>query len=314
MSRLFRNLYFIYNFLAEREERPNNFGCVIYLRFLIKFMKRILVTLVIFILRFRLWRNSFILVNPKSTFIVSITSFPGRIKSVWLTLLSLSFQTEKPAVLALYLSTSEFPMKHEDLPRVLLKLIGKRLKVFFVDDNLKSHKKYFYALQEYPDKVVITIDDDLLYPHDTFARLLQCYHKYPNCVIANRATRISIENSVIQPYRLWQPQFDEGVGLDIVAIGCGGVLYPPFFNKNPETFNSSLIKRLAPLADDLWLKAIQLTKGICVAKCAFFPHPMVVPGTNSSSLANVNVRGEALNDSQFTRLVEHFDLERKLLP
>ena len=39
------------------------------------------------------------------------------------------------------------------------------LTIRFCED-LKAHKKYYYAFKEYPDDIVITVDDDVIYPQE----------------------------------------------------------------------------------------------------------------------------------------------------
>ena len=55
------------------------------------------------------------------------------------------------------------PRKESDLPGVLSEMImSGKVRLRWVDD-LKPHKKYFFAFKEYPNDLVITIDDDVLY-------------------------------------------------------------------------------------------------------------------------------------------------------
>ena len=45
-----------------------------------------------------------------------------------------------------------------------------------------------------------------------------------------------------------------------VAIGCGGVYYPPYWYGD-SLFDSKLFREYCPSADDLWLKANELNNG-----------------------------------------------------
>lgn len=304
-------IYTIYNYLATLEEQNSRVKDFVALKFLIKIIKRILVIISIFLLRIKAKLGYIALINPDSNFVVSLTSFPGRISTVWFTIISLGDQKLKPSNIILYLSEEEFPGKYNDLPPTLIRLLEKGLEIRFVSDNLKAHKKYFYVMQEYISEIVITIDDDLLYPSDTFERLYKVYLEFPDCVIANRATRIEFSSQKVMPYSSWSPIYMNSKSSFLVAIGCGGVLYPPFF-RCKELFNFALIKELSPLADDLWLKAIQLVNRVEVAKGPFYPHPMVIPRTNRTSLLSVNVKGEKLNDVQFDNLRNYFSLDKFL--
>lgn len=52
-------------------------------------------------------------------------------------------------------------------------------------EDIRSHKKFYYAMQEYPDDMIITIDDDVYYRSDTIELLYQTHLKYPQDVCAN---------------------------------------------------------------------------------------------------------------------------------
>lgn len=101
--------------------------------------------------------------SRKTRIIASLTSFPQRIPSVFLTIKSLMLQSVKADRIVLWLAQSQF----NGIPDILRSLIERGLTVRFCDD-LRSHKKYFYALQEqHSDEVVITYDDDIIYEHDS---------------------------------------------------------------------------------------------------------------------------------------------------
>src|SRR5574343_906457 len=93
--------------------------------------------------------------------IVSLTSFPGRVQDVWIVIECLFRQTFKADKIILWLSESQF--NGIELPQRLLDQKKRGLEIRFVEDDLKSHKKYIYALNEYKNDYVITVDDDLYY-------------------------------------------------------------------------------------------------------------------------------------------------------
>ena len=97
--------------------------------------------------------------------IVSLTSYPKRIDTIWLTITSLFKQSMKPDLIVLWLAKSQFKTL-DDLPDSLKRLQKYGLKIKLCDD-LKSHKKYYYALKEFNEDIVILADDDMFYPNDT---------------------------------------------------------------------------------------------------------------------------------------------------
>lgn len=116
--------------------------------------------------------------------IVSLTSFPGRINDVWKVIESLKRQTVKPGRIILWLSIQQFPSKSQ-IPQSLTKLEDELFSIRLVDEDFRSHKKYFYSIREFPDKTIITCDDDVYYDEDMIRRLVDTAKRYPNCIISH---------------------------------------------------------------------------------------------------------------------------------
>jgi hypothetical protein len=132
--------------------------------------------------------------------IVSVTSFPARIEKVWISLESLLRQTVKPDAIILWLAKAQF--SDGNLPLPLLNLQERGVTIRYCDD-LRSHKKYFYSMQEFPEACIVTFDDDLYYDDKVIERLLTLYEQHPDCICTNRAHQIKIENGKVLPYRQW---------------------------------------------------------------------------------------------------------------
>lgn len=69
---------------------------------------------------------------------------------------------------------------------------------------------------------------------------------------------------------------------------------------------------LAPTADDLWLKAVELDCGIDVACGGFFPKPVTIKSSQKVSLRSVNKGAMNMNDVQWKALDDHFNLKDKI--
>ena len=103
--------------------------------------------------------------------VVSFTSFPARIGYVYMTVESLLRQTALPGRIILWLSKEQFPTE-ETVPEHLKKLQNEVFQIRYVDGDIRSHKKYYYSFQEFPEKKVITVDDDMIYPPRLVEELL----------------------------------------------------------------------------------------------------------------------------------------------
>ena len=245
--------------------------------------------------------------------VVSLTSFPARIGTVHMVIRSLLLQTVRPAQILLYLSAEEFPQGIGQLPPQLAGLDGRHgVSIRFVDGNLRSHKKYFYAFAERPDACVITVDDDLYYPPHTIARLVDLHRRFPKTVCANVVRRIALDpDGRALPYRRWPklPVGEPEESAALVGVGYGGVLYPPRCLAASQVLRADVFMSICPLADDLWLKACELSVGVAVASGGEpFGHPAELPGSQRRTLQSLNMSSRNQNDVQWQSLDEHFGL------
>ena len=184
------------------------------------------------------------------TLIVSLTSYPARISKLWMVIKTLLNQklVDNYKVI-LWLSENQFPKGLDSLPKSLTNLIEKGLDIRFVSDDLKSHKKYYYAFKEYPNNIVVTVDDDVLYSPILLRTLLDAHDKYSDCVICNRGIKINKQKS----YRNLDKVDNFMIPVSsIMPTGIGGVLYPPHCYNN-NIFDIEAIKSTCINGDDLWL-------------------------------------------------------------
>lgn len=183
----------------------------------------------------------------------SLTTFPARINQVRYAIISILNQTVRPDKVVLWLAREQFP--EGEIPHNLVDLCEHGLEIRFCDD-LRSHKKYYYALQEQkPDEVVITFDDDIIYHPHTIERLLKKHEEYPKSIICSQVHVMTYdEKGSIKPYREWS-NFNNTLrnpNKDFMPLTGSGCLYP--YHVMPEiTFDKIKIKEIAFTADDLWI-------------------------------------------------------------
>lgn len=234
--------------------------------------------------------------------VVSLTSFPARIGYVYLTIESLLRQTVLPGRIILWLSKEQFPSE-ETVPKRLKELQNEVFQIRYVDGDIKSHKKYFYSFREYPEKMVITVDDDIIYFPCLVEQLLDVAQRYPNCIVANHAKKLTYTDGALNDYKHWRlaKPFDT---VDNVQIGVGGVLYPPncLF---ADCLKLELSQKLAPSVDDLWLNAMARLQGTNIVrtdnKKEFLP--IVIP--ENQTLTSTN-NGQNRNDIQLNQIRAYY--------
>ncbi len=191
--------------------------------------------------------------------IISLTSFPPRIGKAHLVVQSLLNQSLQPHKIVLYLSGDEF-LGHS-LPSQLTRLEGARFEIRFVGENLRSYTKLLFALVDFPGAWIATFDDDRLYPAHALTRLWQAAAGKPPTVICTGGRQMVVRDGHFTNYCQWPMAPPSGPSFFLLPLGGYGVLYPPG-SLNAEVGDRNLIPDLAPLNDDIWFKAMSLTRDV----------------------------------------------------
>lgn len=250
-------------------------------------------------------------VGGKPRVIATLTSYPARIGTVNVAIQSLLAQTYLPDLIVLYLCKDEFPRRKADLPVQLRAQLSHDVQVRWVDLNLKPHKKYFWAMQEFNDDIIITFDDDLIYRKELIAELMATYARYPHAIAAARTHYIvADEAGAVAPYNDWpreigrkRPDMVGKPSMQLFATTGAGALYPPHIM--PEaTFDAEHIQALCPTADDIWMKCMQLVAGVPVVASTPEQYLIYIPDSQEEGLLYNNIDAGA-NDQQFAATVAH---------
>ena len=239
---------------------------------------------------------------------ISFTTFPARIKSAIYVADTMLRQTIKPDRVIMVLASDELESKDE-LPKDFIQLEKRGLSIVFAE-NLKPHNKYQYAMRNYSESIIITVDDDILYPDDLVETLYNSYKKHPNAVSAMRAHRLTFKDKKLLSYNDWEFEsiYTDIPVFDLLATGVGGVLYPPMclIAKKDILFDTSTIKKTCLFVDDIWLKTIELLCDIPVILASQKPpNLLLVPSSQKISLQKKNV-DENNNDKAIRDIMQHF--------
>lgn len=255
--------------------------------------------------------------NPQ--LIVSLTSFPDRMNDIHYCIYSLLNQTLKPDMLILWLAEEQYPEKEKNLPQTLLNLTEYGLTIKWCK-NLYSYKKLIPTIQEYPDAVIITTDDDVFYEKDCIEKLYNSYQQTPECIICHRGHRISWNPFTQKPlrYKTWKKAIDgESISFKNFQTGAGGVLYPPnCFYK--DITNIELFTELAPNADDIWFWAMSVlnNRKIKIPKNNITELTYVNPDRDrglSGGLTLFSLNKKGGNDMQMEKVLNHYPQIKKIV-
>lgn len=228
--------------------------------------------------------------------IVSLTSYGNRVDSVHLTIESLAAGELRPRRLILWLDDRE---RFERLTEGLSRLQERGLEIRLTR-NLGPYTKFFPTLDELsPDDVLVTADDDLIYPRYWLSRLVAAHRAEPELVHCYRARDVvmSDDGNGFAPYDRWRLTTSSEAGFHRFATGVSGVIYPrPVIDALTAAGDS--FTTTAPRADDIWLHFMTVSSGTRIRQLSDFPrHFPLVPGSQKVTLFADNVRAGG-NDPQ----------------
>lgn len=222
--------------------------------------------------------------------VVSLTSFPKRFPYIGPCLKSLIIQEVKPDKIIVYLGSDSTP---EMLTKEMLRFQEYGVEYRFDNNrNLMPHKKYFYAMQEFNESIIVTADDDVIYPKNWLKTLYESYLHFPNAVSARRVHWIRFDDSGrMLPYDHWKDQCRniKKPSKQLIATGNGGVLYPPK-SLHSDVFDTNAIMKLCLRADDLWLKCMEIKNDVPVVWVKNWQvKPASIDEKNNSRLQDENI-------------------------
>lgn len=234
--------------------------------------------------------------------IISMTSISNRLKFVHLTLETLLSQSEKPDRIILWLDerlSSQIPPKIKSLKRRGVEIIFRR--------DIGVFTKEYYALMELPGSVLVTADDDWMYPRDWLKDLYSAYLLAPEQVHCHGSRLMSLdENGRLTPHRSWK--VNHGISdpsFLIFPLTGQGVLFPPG-SLHEDALDLSLLSKLTPTNDDIWLKAMSLLNGRpCKMVAPICKNIFGISGTQENNLYAIN---KSLYDEYFQNIFLHYDL------
>ena len=227
--------------------------------------------------------------------VVSMTSFPEAIPYAVKSIRSILNGSVLPDKVVLYLTFSQF--ENGEIP-LCLKNLSENNKIFEIRNyvrDIRSYRKLIPALSDFPEAVIVTVDDDVAYHKHMLRDLINFHQQFPNAVLAHRVKRIRVGVS----YRRWRKyRWYDFIFKRIhqsylnLQTGVGGVLYPPQ-SLRKDMLDVELFLRIAPSTDDIWFWAAAVANGCYVVPVPFGrnkPHGLKKP--KELSLKTSNFKGK----------------------
>lgn len=255
--------------------------------------------------------------NQKQHIIVSLTSFPAAIPYAVQAIRSILNGSVLPDKVVLYLDTQKFP---GGILPAELKALQEESPIFevrFDPSEIRSYKKLIPALRDFPEDIIVTVDDDINYPPNLLRDLLRLHRRLPDAIVAHRVRKV-IPGA---PYRRWRKYkwYDfifKKYHFSHLAMqtGVGGVLYPPH-SLDEKMLDPSLFMELAPTTDDVWFWAAAVSRGTYVVPLPNGQRRAKEIGKPVQySLKTINLKvGDDRNLKALERILERFPNIRKAL-
>lgn len=255
--------------------------------------------------------------NRKQQIIVSLTSFPAAIPYAVQAIRSILAGSVLPDKIVLYLTFSQFG--EQGIPQELQEL-AENNSIFEIrnyDTDIRSYRKLIPALTDFPDDVIVTVDDDIHYHRHLLRDLIRLHKRIPDVIIGHRVRRVKLN----APYRKWRKYhwYDfifKRIHFSHLAMQTGGAgtLYPPH-SLDEKMLDPELFMTLAPTNDDIWFWLAAVSRNTYVVplpngqrKIADIGKPLEL------CLRAVNLKpGDDRNRAAFDRILERFPAIRQKL-
>jgi len=246
--------------------------------------------------------------------IVSLTSYGERIAELKYTLYSLVRQSVRPEKIIVNIAFEDEKYLNSEL-----QIFQKYGVEFFLCKNLRSYTKLLPTLKRYPNKCIVTADDDIYYEKDWLKRLYNEHQCHPDDVCCHAVRKITYTKEVINSYQKWKLYKGNNINQSYnsnLLLGVWGVLYPPnvFY---ADVINENLFMKLCPFADDIWFyfmvclngrKIRQIHNPMKNLRCI---NPYREYGISAgTTLAQQNI-GENKNDIQFRDILYYYGISEQ---
>jgi hypothetical protein len=239
-------------------------------------------------------------------YFASMTTYPARFSSALTAIESINNQTKRPKALVINISEEDWRLAERDFIRQA-KFKFKGWVIVEPCINLKPANKIIPTAQKYNDEIIITFDDDVIYPKDRVEKLLEKHREYPENPVAFRTRKVTFDRKKTMPYGSWHlSHVLDGPSKFNFPTSVSGSLYPKNFFPD-SFFDAEKYIKLSYDNDDIWTYFHVLLKGSAFVRAGNEIVPPGVPGSQNSALWKSNVsRGG--NDKIIERLEKEYGL------
>lgn len=192
--------------------------------------------------------------------ILSLTTTGTRIDFAFYGIQSLLRQSLSPDEFVINLVENDFPkmsQRHDDFIKWL---VQNSITINWTRE-IGPYKKLIPTLKiASDDDLVVTADDDVIYSHEWFDRLITLHQQNPQQIVCTRARKMKFNFlGKWMNYSEWPTINKIESGKFVIPVGVGGVVYKKELLNLDFLFDEKF-EELSPKADDLWFKMASLLK------------------------------------------------------
>jgi hypothetical protein len=163
-------------------------------------------------------------------------------------------------------------------------------------------------MKHYPNSIIVTIDDDIMYPSHMLSDLIDAHNRYPASIIARYAYKMEYgSEGDILSYSKWKRIMHPEPPSPLIFFGSGGGTLFPVGSLNKDVNNIELAMKLCPTADDVFLNAqcrINDTKVAVVDKSVAL---LNIRYKDNRRLADNNIDLGNANDVQISNINKYYN-------
>jgi hypothetical protein len=250
--------------------------------------------------------------------IVSLTSYGKRVNgSALYTIYSLLKQNIRPDRVVLWLNEDEY--NDDNITSDIRFLFDYGLDVRYAKD-IRSYTKIIHSLKMFPDKHIITADDDIYYTKNFVEEFVNAHRLHPKAIITGFAKDPILDtNNNLKTYSDWPeyhhvPASFEYDKMKILPLGWAGVFYPSHVF-DEEVTNEAVFTTLCPKADDIWLYIMGIRSGaekrfLSASRISYYQTDLLRQYLTRDRLTATN-RLKLKNDTQLKALLAHYKIPIK---
>lgn len=257
--------------------------------------------------------------------IISMTTYPDRFPIAVKAVRHLLGVVSSKAHVVVYLSDPEIAAysrtENQDIESYLLQL-RSMVNVEIREEMIGPYGKFWWAVQEYSGRPIITVDDDCYYHRRCLETLFRHADSNKSEIISVTGRRViyaspdsgaKFRPTREEPLFLNAANYDEWpllkrgerksvYGDRFMLRGVGGVLYPSsLLEMVPDLLDIELWTRLSPSNDDLFVSDILWRGGLNLKVLGMLGSTSILPSQGVVGLERLNVRDRA-NDRQAAAL------------